>query len=347
MKKIIKLFLILSIYALSVIIALIGFGVINIEFITGNNPDKYINNGLSLKDENLSLSNGKEDRFYYNQLSDTAKTIYNKLIKNKEKLKTGTAKIEFTNHEFDNILKKSNGMQVLSEEYQNAVDAIRFDNMDLFYIDFTKTILKEITYTRSNSSYYEVSFSKSDEVDNYFIDGIETKDDVEEMLTEINAIKDSILPQATGSNYQKIYFIHNWLIDKLQYDTSKLEVNSRNIYGALLGDSVVCEGYAKSFKYLLDELNIPCIIVSGYAQDDQGTTERHMWNYVQINNVWYTVDVTWDDPIIMGNGKQTTAQKCKYFCQGDNINRNHFIDKQITEGCKEWNYPEIYHKEEE
>ncbi len=347
MKKIIKLFMVLAIYAISLIIALIGFGVINIEFITGNNPDKYINNGLSLDDENLSLSNEKQNRFYYNQLSDTAKKIYDKIIKNEEKLKTGTAEIQFTNHEFDDILKKSTGMQTLSEEYQNAVDAVRYDNMDLFYIDFTKTILRTITYTKASSTSFEVYLTKIEGEDNYFVDNITSKQQVDAMLTEIKAIKDALLPQATGSNYQKIYFIHNWLIDNLQYDETQSEPNTRNIYGALLEQKVVCEGYAKTFKYLLDELNIPCIIVSGYAQDSEGNTERHMWNYVQINNVWYTVDVTWDDPIIMGNAKATNAQRYKYFCQGDNINNNHFIENQTTIGCQEWEYPTIYHKEEE
>ena len=193
MKKIIKLFMVLAIYAISLIIALIGFGVINIEFITGNNPDKYINNGLSLDDENLSLSNEKQNRFYYNQLSDTAKKIYDKIIKNEEKLKTGTAEIQFTNHEFDDILKKSTGMQTLSEEYQNAVDAVRYDNMDLFYIDFTKTILRTITYTKASSTSFEVYLTKIEGEDNYFVDNITSKQQVDAMLTEIKAIKKFIL----------------------------------------------------------------------------------------------------------------------------------------------------------
>lgn len=56
--------------------------------------------------------------------------------------------------------------------------------------------------------------------------------------------------------------------------------------------NVVCEGYAKSFKYLCDlsgDLlpNTSCIIASGY------TTGRHMWNVVNMDdNQSYLVDVT-------------------------------------------------------
>lgn len=50
-------------------------------------------------------------------------------------------------------------------------------------------------------------------------------------------------------------------------------------------------------------MNIPCIIVIGKATNTKGQTENHAWNYVQINEKWYAVDCTWDDPVIVGNGK--------------------------------------------
>ena len=78
MKKILYflLMLILS-FTLAFLIA-IKLNLIHIEFINPikKNADDYINNGLKLDDENLSNSNGTEDRFYYNQLSDIAKIIY-------------------------------------------------------------------------------------------------------------------------------------------------------------------------------------------------------------------------------------------------------------------------------
>ena len=134
--------------------------------------------------------------------------------------------------------------------------------------------------------------------------------------------------------------------DNIKYDTTYSKPNTRNIYGALISGEVVCEGYAKSFKYLLDKLGIPCILVSGEAVNSEGKRENHMWNYVKINEIWYAVDVTWDDPIILNNGELNKENRYKYFCQGDNIDSNHFISNKITTNGQEFEYPELYHKEQ-
>ena len=53
----------------------------------------------------------------------------------------------------------------------------------------------------------------------------------------------------------------------------------------------VCEGYAKAFQLICDEIDIPCILVSGL-----GGGGEHMWNYVQMEDgKWYAMDVTWND----------------------------------------------------
>ncbi len=347
MKKLIKILMILIIYVILVLCVLAGVGVIKIKFINFNkkSADEYINNGLHLEDEELNKSSGKIDNFYYNQLDDTAKIIYDRILKEEKNLRSGTAQIEFKNHEFDNVLNKKNGMEILSGEYQNAVDSLRNDHVELFYIDFTKMSLK-VTTTKTNSKLtYEVYLDKESGVKNYFRDNINSKQEVEAMFTEIKAIKETILPQITGTNYQKIYKLHNWLIDNIEYDQSNESENNRNIYGSLIEQKAVCEGYAKAFKYLLDELNIPCIIVAGYANNSAGNLERHMWNYVLINDIWYSVDVTWDDPIIINGGDLPDEHRYKYFCQGDNINKDHYIEKTITEGCQEYEFPELYKKE--
>lgn len=79
--------------------------------------------------------------------------------------------------------------------------------------------------------------------------------------------------------------------------------------------NVLCEGYAKAFKYLCDlsDFNgdVACYIVEGYEGDD-----RHMWNVVRMEDgKFYLADVTYSDnsrigkdSVFManasGNGKQ-------------------------------------------
>lgn len=346
MKKFLTIALSLILYALLVFIILEKTNTIDVKIVKKEkSEDEYINNGLILSDENLSKSNGKEDKFYYNQLDDTAKIIYDKLVENKEQLKSGTEQIEFKKNEFDSLLRTNDGLNVLSNEYQNAVDALRYDNVEFYYIDFSKMILKTITYTRGKDVSYKVYLACNENEKNYLEESI-TKDDINIQLDELEKKSDEILQEASGSNYQKIQYIHNWLIDNIDYDTTYSKPNTRNIYGALISGEVVCEGYAKSFKYLMDKLDIPCILVSGEAVNSEEKKENHMWNYVKINEIWYAVDVTWDDPIILNNGELNKESRYKYFCQGDNINSNHFVSNKITNNGQEFEYPELYHKEQ-
>lgn len=345
MKKKLKILLIVIIYFLAVFIILEKTNVISVKKIINiKSVDEYIDNGLTLSDGNLSHSNGTEDTYYYDQLGETAKIIYDKFLKEKDKLKTGTESIRFTNHEFDNLLGQNNGLELLSSEYQNAVDALRYDHVDLYYVDFTKMVLRTITYTQGRNVTYQVYLSSSDGEANYLKDDI-LSEEIDEQLAEIEAVSSEILENAYGSNYQQIQYIHNWLIDNLEYDTTYSAENNRDIYGALINKKVVCEGYAKTFKYLLDKLEIPCILVSGEAENSEGTRENHMWNYVKINEQWYSVDATWDDPITINGNKVPDENRYKYFCQGDNINTNHFLNRTITENGQEFIYPELYHKE--
>ena len=139
MKKFLTIVLSLILYALVVLIILDKTNTVDVKIIKKEkSDDEYINNGLILSNENLSQSNGKEDKFYYNQLDNIAKIIYDKLIENKENLKSGTEQIEFTKNEFDNLLRKSDGLNILSNEYQNAVDALRYDDVEFYYVDFSK-----------------------------------------------------------------------------------------------------------------------------------------------------------------------------------------------------------------
>ena len=343
MKKILQFILLMILYVLTALIILIKMDFIHIEFLhPKKETDEYIKNGLSLKDTNLNNSNGQVNNFYYNQLDTTSKKIYDKILENKDNMKNGTYEIEFEEDEFAEILNQENGLKILSNKYQSAVDSIRYDHIDLFYIDFTKISLRTVTYTRGKNKTYEVYLSPSEEQANYLEEYIQ---DLDNMLFQLEEKSTEILENAVGSNYQKIQYVHNWLIDNLQYDQTYSNENIRNIYGALIENDVVCEGYAKAFKYLLDKLNLPCIIVAGEAINSEGTLESHMWNYVQINDIWYAVDVTWDDPIIINGNNLSEEARYKYFCQGDNINTNHFASEIITNEEQKYIYPELYHKE--
>jgi transglutaminase/protease-like cytokinesis protein 3 len=140
--------------------------------------------------------------------------------------------------------------------------------------------------------------------------------------------------------------VHDYLVDNIEYDSTISKSNIYNIYGALINKECVCEGYAKSMKYLLDALDIESVLIVGTATNSENKTEDHAWNYVNIDDKWYAIDTTWDDPIIIGGGKLTNELKYKYFLKGSTeFNKNHIENGQFTDNGKVFIYPSLSSKD--
>ena len=301
------------------------------------NPINEIN---STEVKNVDYSNVNVDKFFYNQLNDYSKTIYKAFESNKENMKTGTYKIELGTS-FSSLLSQSNGQDLLGDYYQSAIEAYTYDNPDVFYLSPNKMFLNMETTTQGKKVTYNVYINSGSEA-NYLVDGYNSKQDIDNAISQIEQVKNEILSRRTGNTYNDIKLVHDYLVDNVEYDSSISKPNIYDIYGALVRKESVCEGYARSFKYLMDELNIPCTLVIGTATNSQGQTENHAWNYVQINNNWYAVDTTWDDPIIIGNGTVSESIKYRYFLKGSSeINKDHFPSGKFTENGMEFSYPNL------
>jgi hypothetical protein len=111
-------------------------------------------------------------------------------------------------------------------------------------------------------------------------------------------------------NYQKEYIIHNALIDDIYVYNPEVETATEEgtswtdtIDGVFNSKhkSATSFGYAKAFKAIMDYLNIPCIYVEGNeVVPTDGTSQdaynSHAWNMVCLDDGWYNVDVSLDDP---------------------------------------------------
>ena len=301
------------------------------------NPINEIN---STEVKNVDYSNVNVDKFFYNQLNDYSKTIYKAFESNKENMKTGTYKIELGTS-FSSLLSQSNGQDLLGDYYQSAIEAYTYDNPDVFYLSPNKMFLNMETTTQGKKVTYNVYINSGSEA-NYLVDGYNSKQDIDNAISQIEQVKNEILSRRTGNTYNDIKLVHDYLVDNVEYDSSISKPNIYDIYGALVRKESVCEGYARSFKYLMDELNIPCTLVIGTATNSQGQTENHAWNYVQINNNWYAVDTTWDDPIIIVNGTVSESIKYRYFLKGSSeINADHFPSGKFTENGMKFSYPNL------
>lgn len=125
---------------------------------------------------------------------------------------------------------------------------------------------------------------------------------LDELQTKILKRAEEVISEVITDDmddYQKELAIHDYIVINATYDENMLSVfetpseNSDNPYGTLVLHQSICSGYTTTFQMFMDMLEIPCISVKG--SDD--TDEEHAWNMVLINDEWYHIDVTWDDPV--------------------------------------------------
>ena len=303
-----------------------------------NNP--FDNIQSSHEGNNVDYSNVNVNKYFYNQLDETSKTIYKALESNKENMKSGTYRIDFGDS-FSDILNGENGQDELGDYYQSAIEAYTYDNPDVFYLSPNKMYLNVETTTSASNITYNVYINCGNE-NNYFADEFTSQEQVENAIEKVEYVKDILLRRKTGDDYEDIKMVHDYLVDNIEYDTSISADNIYDVYGALVNRVAVCEGYARSFKYILDEMGIPCVLVIGTGTNSRGEIERHAWNYVELQGNWYAVDCTWDDPIIVGSGSVSKSSKYKYFLKGSSeFYSDHTPSGQFTPGGKEFSYPTL------
>lgn len=98
---------------------------------------------------------------------------------------------------------------------------------------------------------------------------------------------DDIVRRATagfdGSDYDKLLSAYDYLCGKAVYNNDADSYEAHSAYGALVSGKAVCEGYAKAYKQLLDNMGILNYIA---------INSTHAWNVVMYKGEWYFIDVT-------------------------------------------------------
>ena len=311
------------------------------EIIYGKEEDNGELDKPQKLDEIIANSGEINRYYYYEQLENYSKIIYNKLLENKENMKTGTYTINF-GKTFNKLLEEEGGEEKLQGYYQAAIETYSYDNPEIFYLNPKNMYINIQTTTSKFETKYEV-FLNSNKEANYLAKGYNTKEEVDIAEQEIKKVRDEVIASIENkSEYEKIKMIHDYLVDQITYDQSVSKNNIYNIYGALVKKECVCEGYARSYKYLLDEAKIENVIVIGEGRNSNNETESHAWNYVKLDGAWYAVDVTWDDPVMKGPAYISNKARYKYFLLGSKeISKDHILSSQFIEGGKEYIFPEL------
>lgn len=173
------------------------------------------------------------------------------------------------------------GYSLTEAQVRTAVKALTDDHPEIFW-------------TTGTIGYY------SDE--NTTIIQVYSKCSPEEIDTRVNAVRSvanafyATVPDGLSA-FERELMVHDYLLERVAYDKDVDMVNFDNnspdiytVYGALVNQVAVCEGYARAFQMLLNGLGVDCVGVMGRSED-----QLHMWNAVRLDDSWYQTDVTWDD----------------------------------------------------
>lgn len=263
MKKMIKLFLILGIFVLSITFKdEISKFVVNNIFKVERKSDIIENNKYA---SNNSYAFIKITNNFAPQSKEDILNIYYTII--------NSGMTDFTFY--------------CSKEYQDCIN-------DVDYISNNQVLLSNINNfvpIYNSFSNIETEFDNLGKITIHITHSYQTDDintlnaKVEEIIKELNLNELNI--------EDKIKVIHDYIINNTKYDVGRSDnkittYHSDTAYGALIEHYAICGGYADSMKLFLDYLNIPNYKIS---------SENHIWNLVYVNNKWYHLDLTWDDPV--------------------------------------------------
>ena len=174
------------------------------------------------------------------------------------------------------------------EKYKDCIE-------DVNYISNNQRVLSYINnFVPSFNSFKNIETS-FDSIGKVTVRIIHTysPDDIKEIDKKIDEVfRENITEDLTIE--EKIKKLHDYIINHTKYDIDRSDnkinkYHSDTAYGPLFEGYAICGGYADSMQLFLNKLNLPNFKV---------TSENHIWNVVLLNDKWYHIDLTWDDPVV-------------------------------------------------
>ena len=176
--------------------------------------------------------------------------------------------------------------QYTMDEIQKIYTCVSYDHPEIFWISLSYSVIDI-----ENSSLINFDFISAVNSENLSEYRRRFDDECQKII--------SLVPQDI-SLYEKILFIHDYIVENTEYATdyasSSYEDSEMyyNAYGCIVQHNSVCSGYTAAFEYLMHLIGVECGKTTGFSLKNG---QSHAWNYVRYDGDYYWVDVTWDDPL--------------------------------------------------
>ncbi|MDO4460716.1 MAG: peptidoglycan DD-metalloendopeptidase family protein [Clostridia bacterium] len=284
----------------------------------------FLNFGYSfLSDEETE---GEYGTCYGDQLSENQRYIYDALVSayiGDDGLSNGNTaeapvsvsgrgySAEYQNGDYETAYNEEI-KPVLNSDMSYAAFSFILDYPEMFWIKGGYSANMSIGFSGSKSiEVTEIRIKFSEGVEGY----IDRIDEYNRKLKEIRLEIQNMNGHAPQTEYELHRRISEYICRKTTYNHEDMSAAVGHCSGPVILEDeakVVCEGYAKAYKAILD----------GFHKDGNalivGTAGGpHMWNYVKIEDKWYSIDVTWDD-----NDSQS-VMNVMYFLRGSDGFKSH------------------------
>lgn len=132
-------------------------------------------------------------------------------------------------------------------------------------------------------------------------------DEYPSVASIVNKTVSQAKQNTNGSEYEMALYLHDWLLDQLEYDNSLKWSSAESALTRGLG---TCQAYESAYAKLLSAAGIE-------NAETRDTYDGHTWNAVKLDGEWYQVDCTWDDT--SDNFYGDLDQRHLYFCLTDEL----------------------------
>ena len=179
-----------------------------------------------------------------------------------------------------------------SSNYENCVnDVSKIANDNALLSDINNFVHPFNTFKNINTTYNNLGIVSVDITHAY------TKEEINEVNNKVNALYPTLAAGYEINNEESaknaIRTIHDYIINTTKYDSDRADKGITNYksdiaIGPLYEGYALCGGYTDLLEIFLYKMNIKCYRISA---------DKHIWNAIEINNIWYNLDITWDDPV--------------------------------------------------